>query len=39
MMAHSALGTVFKDLPVIMTSSAENGMSHCHDVTDPFSSV
>lgn len=24
-MAHSAIGTVFKDIPVVMTSSAENG--------------
>ena len=26
MLAHSALGQVFKDLPVVLTSSAEDGM-------------
>ncbi len=36
MLAHSALGTVFKDLPVIMTTSAENGMSLCVTLTPLF---
>ena len=26
-MAHAAIGTVFKDIPVVLTSSAENGLS------------
>lgn len=26
-MAHAAIGTVFTDIPVILTSSAENGFS------------
>jgi len=26
-LAHAAIGTVFKDLPVILTTSAENGLS------------
>ena len=32
MLAHSALGQAFKDLPVVMTSSAENGMPPLSDI-------
>ena len=32
MLAHSALGQAFKDLPVVLTSSAEDGMPPLSDL-------